>query len=50
MNEPPPLRSPGSYARWLLPAVLVLIGVALFFWLGPDTTPVGEATSLGGEP
>ncbi len=50
MNEPHPSRSPASLARWLLPAVLVLIGVALFFWLGPDTAPVGEATSLGGEP
>lgn len=50
MNEPHPTRSPDSRARWLLPALLVLIGVALFFWLGPDTAPVGQATSLEGQP
>ncbi|MFN2316208.1 MAG: hypothetical protein ABR551_02675 [Gemmatimonadales bacterium] len=50
MNEPHPTRSPRLYARWLLPAVLVLIGVALFFWLGPDTAPVGQATRFGGQP
>lgn len=47
MNEPHP---PRSHTRWLLPAVLVVIGVALFFWLGPDTAPVGQAASLGGQP
>lgn len=50
MNEPHRSRSPDSRLRWLLPAVLVLIGVALFFWLGPDTAPVGQATPFGGQP
>lgn len=50
MNEPRPSRSSRSRARWLLPAVLVLVGVVLFFWLGPDTAPVGQATAIGGQP
>lgn len=50
MNEPHPSRSPRSHARWVLPVALVLIGLALFFWLGPDTGPIGQATSLGGQP
>ncbi len=50
MNEPHPSRSHLSRARWLLPAALVLIGLALFFWLGPDTAPVGQATPIEGQP
>lgn len=50
MTEPIPPRPARVSPRWLLPAVLVLIGVVLFFWLGPGVAPVGQATSLGGQP
>lgn len=50
MNEPSPSRAPRPLTRWLLPAMLVLLGLALFFWLAPETAPVAQATPLGGQP
>lgn len=36
--------------RWVLPALLILAGLGLFFWLGPGTEPVARPSTLQGQP
>jgi hypothetical protein len=30
-------------ARWALVALMILAGIGLFFWVGPDTEPVAAS-------
>lgn len=35
-----------DYRRWLLPLAIVLLGVALFFVLGPPARPMAAPTNV----
>jgi len=41
MNErPAPISRGPGWGRWLTVAVLILLGIALYFWFAPSSPPV----------
>lgn len=46
MASPPTPRTVFTPTRWLLPAVLVVLGLGLFFALGSRTEPVARPATL----
>ncbi len=36
--------------KWLLLSIVLGIGVALFFWLAPETAPMVQMVTSGGGP
>jgi hypothetical protein len=46
MNERPvPSRSP-EVGRWLMVAVLILVGIALYFWFAPSSPPAAPPAAV----
>jgi predicted membrane metal-binding protein len=44
MNErPAPVSRGPNLARWLVVAVLILLGIALYFWFAPSSPPAAPA-------
>jgi hypothetical protein len=41
--------SGGEVARWVVLALLVVIGIGCYFWLAPRTRPI-ETPGVAGEP
>jgi hypothetical protein len=40
MNErPAPISHGPEWGRWLMVAALVLLGIGLYFWFAPSSTP-----------
>lgn len=50
MPEPSPTRIFLTPGRWVIPALLLLAGLALFFWLAPETAPVAQSSVAAGQP
>ena len=45
MNErPAPSRGP-EVGRWIMVAALILVGIALYFWFAPSSTPAALPVS-----
>jgi hypothetical protein len=43
MNQPPaPVARGPEWGRWLVVAVLILLGIALYFWFAPSSPPAGS--------
>ncbi len=46
MNErPEPSRGP-EVGRWLMVAMLILVGIALYFWFAPSSPPAAPPAAV----
>jgi len=44
MNQrPAPVSRVPEWGRWLMVAVLILLGIALYFWFAPSSPPAASA-------
>ena len=46
MHGPEPAIRGPHLGRWILIAVLLLLGIALFFWYAPSTQPSAPPTAV----
>jgi hypothetical protein len=45
-ERPVPSRGP-EVGRWLLVAILILVGIALYFWFAPSSPPAAPPATVG---